>query len=85
MQESFSCLGNGSNSIHLPGGRTTIREKLLYSFSSSERLIQQILQEAGLPIGGKDFSPYVMLEVHYNNPAKREGNKTPLFIRFHNQ
>ncbi|XP_063846627.1 dopamine beta-hydroxylase-like isoform X1 [Scylla paramamosain] len=24
--------------------------------------------EAGLPIGGPDFNPYVMLEVHYNNP-----------------
>nr|CAG4643081.1 EOG090X0318 [Ilyocryptus agilis] len=27
--------------------------------------------EAGLPIGGPDFNPYVMLEVHYNNPALR--------------
>nr|CAG4647751.1 EOG090X0318 [Moina brachiata] len=27
--------------------------------------------EAGLPIGGPDFSPYVMLEVHYNNPTLR--------------
>ncbi|CAB3368735.1 Hypothetical predicted protein [Cloeon dipterum] len=25
-------------------------------------------EEAGLPIGGPDFNPYVMLEVHYNNP-----------------
>nr|CAG4646117.1 EOG090X0318 [Macrothrix elegans] len=25
--------------------------------------------EAGLPIGGPDFNPYVMLEVHYNNPT----------------
>lgn len=24
--------------------------------------------EAGLPIGGSNFSPYVMLEIHYNNP-----------------
>nr|CAH0102169.1 unnamed protein product [Daphnia galeata] len=27
--------------------------------------------EAGLPIGGPDFNPYVMLEVHYNNPPMR--------------
>ena len=26
--------------------------------------------EAGIPIGGEDFSRYVMLEVHYNNPDK---------------
>ena len=25
-------------------------------------------KEAGLPIGGVNFSPYVMLEIHYNNP-----------------
>ncbi|KAK4873371.1 hypothetical protein RN001_015400 [Aquatica leii] len=24
--------------------------------------------EAGLPFGGDDFNPYVMLEIHYNNP-----------------
>lgn len=27
-------------------------------------------KEAGLPIGGSYFSPYVMLEIHYNNPHK---------------
>ena len=31
------------------------------------------LKEAGLPIGGPDFNPYVMLEVHYNNPSSRGG------------
>ncbi|XP_050695852.1 dopamine beta-hydroxylase-like [Eriocheir sinensis] len=30
-------------------------------------------QEAGLPVGGPDFNPYVMLEVHYNNPRKLSG------------
>ncbi|XP_071521635.1 dopamine beta-hydroxylase [Panulirus ornatus] len=30
-------------------------------------------QEAGLPIGGPDFNPYVMLEVHYNNPSLYKG------------
>ncbi|GBL79541.1 Dopamine beta-hydroxylase [Araneus ventricosus] len=30
-------------------------------------------EEAGLPIGGPEFSRYVMLEVHYNNPTLREG------------
>lgn len=30
-------------------------------------------EEAGLPIGGANFSRYVMLEIHYNNPEKRFG------------
>ncbi|KAG7172985.1 Dopamine beta-hydroxylase-like [Homarus americanus] len=29
--------------------------------------------EAGMPIGGPDFNPYVMLEVHYNNPSLLSG------------
>ncbi|KAJ1523754.1 hypothetical protein ONE63_001587 [Megalurothrips usitatus] len=28
-------------------------------------------KEAGLPIGGPQFNPYVMLEVHYNNPENK--------------
>lgn len=30
-------------------------------------------EEAGLSVGGSDYSPYVMLEVHYNNPSHRAG------------
>ncbi|GFX62343.1 tyramine beta-hydroxylase [Trichonephila clavipes] len=30
-------------------------------------------EEAGLPIGGPEFSRYVMLEVHYNNPELKDG------------
>ncbi|KAF2366641.1 Copper type II ascorbate-dependent monooxygenase N-terminal [Trinorchestia longiramus] len=29
--------------------------------------------EAGLPLGGPDFNPFIMLEVHYNNPLKAQG------------
>jgi len=29
--------------------------------------------EAGLPIGGADFNPYLRLEIHYNNPLKKAG------------
>lgn len=29
--------------------------------------------EAGLPIGGKDYNPYVRLEVHFNNPEIKKG------------
>lgn len=25
-------------------------------------------EETGMPIGGKDFNPYIRLEIHYNNP-----------------
>ena len=30
-------------------------------------------REAGLTIGGPDFHPYVLLEVHYNNKQLRSG------------
>ncbi|XP_064458103.1 dopamine beta-hydroxylase-like isoform X2 [Ornithodoros turicata] len=29
-------------------------------------------EEAGLPVGGSDYSLYAMLEVHYNNPEERD-------------
>ena len=31
--------------------------------------------EAGYSVGGDDFSPYVMIEVHYNNPGLVSGNQ----------
>lgn len=39
-------------------------------------------EEAGLSIGGRDFNPYVMLEVHYNNPELERGNIDSSGIRF---
>jgi hypothetical protein len=33
-----------------------------------------MVQEAGLPVGGEEFNQYAMLEVHYNNPERRNGN-----------
>ncbi|XP_018325349.1 tyramine beta-hydroxylase [Agrilus planipennis] len=39
-------------------------------------------EEAGLPIGGPDFNPYIMLEVHYNNPEKRNDWIDSSGIRF---
>lgn len=39
-------------------------------------------EEAGLPIGGKDFNQHVMLEVHYNNPELQAGNIDNSGIRF---
>ena len=29
--------------------------------------------EAGLPVGGKNYNPYIRLEVHYNNPDRVAG------------
>lgn len=39
-------------------------------------------EEAGLSIGGQNFNPYVMLEVHYNNPELQDGNVDSSGIRF---
>lgn len=33
----------------------------------------QYPKEAGLPVGGRNYSAYVMLEVHFNNPDVRTG------------
>ncbi|CAH1109286.1 unnamed protein product [Psylliodes chrysocephalus] len=40
-------------------------------------------KEAGLPLGGKDFNPYVMLEVHFNNPEHRSGIVDSSGFRLH--
>lgn len=39
-------------------------------------------QEAGYPIGGKDFSPYVRIEMHYNNPKETAGRVDSSGIKF---
>ncbi|CAL4068303.1 unnamed protein product, partial [Meganyctiphanes norvegica] len=43
----------------------------------------QYPKEAGLPLGGPDFNPYVMLEVHYNNPNLHKGRVDSSGVRFH--
>ncbi|XP_064649636.1 dopamine beta-hydroxylase-like [Lineus longissimus] len=40
-------------------------------------------EEAGVPIGGKDFSRYVMVQVHYNNPERKAGIIDSSGIRFY--
>ncbi|XP_046985785.1 dopamine beta-hydroxylase [Schistocerca americana] len=40
-------------------------------------------EEAGLPIGGPGFNPYVMLEVHYNNPELRSDWVDSSGVRLH--
>ncbi|EFN73526.1 Tyramine beta-hydroxylase [Camponotus floridanus] len=39
-------------------------------------------EETGLSIGGANFNPYVMLEVHYNNPELHQGIIDSSGIRF---
>ncbi|KAL0125166.1 hypothetical protein PUN28_004359 [Cardiocondyla obscurior] len=39
-------------------------------------------EEAGLSIGGIDFNPHIMLEVHYNNPELHQGVVDSSGIRF---
>lgn len=33
-------------------------------------------KEAGLPIGGENYNPFIRLEVHFNNPELKSGKKT---------
>ncbi|KAK9881470.1 hypothetical protein WA026_016354 [Henosepilachna vigintioctopunctata] len=39
--------------------------------------------EASLPLGGPDFNPYIMLEIHYNNPEMLSGIVDNSGIRLH--
>lgn len=39
-------------------------------------------EETGLSIGGPDFNPHIMLEVHYNNPELHKGVIDSSGIRF---
>lgn len=38
-----------------------------------------------MPIGGDNFNPFIMLEVHYNNPSRKSGNQLiiNIFSAFH--
>ncbi|KAK6194755.1 hypothetical protein SNE40_000322 [Patella caerulea] len=40
-------------------------------------------EEAGSPIGGEGFSPFILLEVHYHNPHLRTGHVDSSGIRFY--
>lgn len=39
--------------------------------------------EAGLPIGGKDYNPYIRIEVHFNNPERLAGGRDSSGMRIH--
>lgn len=40
-------------------------------------------EEAGYPIGGSEFSPYIRIEMHYNNPKSTAGRIDSSGIRFY--
>ncbi|ENN82717.1 hypothetical protein YQE_00915, partial [Dendroctonus ponderosae] len=40
-------------------------------------------EEAALPLGGNKFNPYVMLEIHYNNPELKSGVIDSSGVRFY--
>lgn len=39
-------------------------------------------EDAGFPLGGHNYSRYVLLEVHYNNPDKKSGKNLSHLIKF---
>lgn len=39
-------------------------------------------EEAGIPVGGEHFSPFVLLEIHYNNPSRIPGALVSSFYFF---
>lgn len=41
------------------------------SFRSFQAMV--LPEDAGFPLGGPDYSRYVLLEVHYNNPDNKAG------------
>lgn len=56
----------------------TISSREMYELTDFINFIPRIKamvfpEEAGFPIGGDDYSSYVLLEVHYNNPSKIAG------------
>ena len=36
--------------------------------------------EAGIPIGGPDFYPFIVIEIHYNNQDLLQGNKILIYL-----
>lgn len=42
-------------------------------------------KEAGLPIGGPNYNPFIRLEVHFNNPELKTGKKNSLKYLIYSQ
>ncbi|GFS41547.1 dopamine beta-hydroxylase [Trichonephila inaurata madagascariensis] len=73
-----------NNKVAVPNVETTYwctLHRLPANFESKNHIIQPFTypEEAGLPIGGPEFSRYVMLEVHYNNPELKDAEGIVIF------
>nr|XP_012142347.1 PREDICTED: tyramine beta-hydroxylase [Megachile rotundata] len=88
--EVFHCAGPPNLEIPMYNGpcdgtdrpeKTQICKKVLAAWAmGADAFVYP--DEAGLSIGGPDFNPYVMLEVHYNNPELQDGHTDSSGIRF---
>uniref|UniRef100_A0A914CZH4 Copper type II ascorbate-dependent monooxygenase C-terminal domain-containing protein n=1 Tax=Acrobeloides nanus TaxID=290746 RepID=A0A914CZH4_9BILA len=78
MQDTDSLVIKANNA-HVPSEVTTywcVTVKLDEILQADKHhIIQPIVYppEAGLPFGGPDFNPWVMVEIHYNNVEKKSG------------
>lgn len=75
--EVFHCFTNPSVSIPSYAGpcdasppELTVCSRVIGAWAMGAEPLRYPV-EAGLPIGGSDFNPYVRLEMHYNNPGMR--------------
>ncbi|XP_050300563.1 tyramine beta-hydroxylase [Anthonomus grandis grandis] len=89
--ELFHCEANANDVIPLYSGpcdakdrppKTQICKRVLAAWAMGA-LPFTYPEEAALPLGGKDFNQYVMLEVHYNNPGLISGVIDSSGIRFY--
>lgn len=88
--EVFHCAGPADAEIPMYNGpcdaadrpeKTQICKKVLAAWAmGADAFVYP--EEAGLSVGGQNFNPYVMLEVHYNNPELQDGSVDSSGISF---
>ncbi|XP_066249542.1 tyramine beta-hydroxylase isoform X1 [Euwallacea similis] len=89
--ELFHCETNAKEHIPMYNGNCFVPER-----PQKTQLCKRVLaawamgaqpftypEEAALPLGGENFNPYVMLEIHYNNPELKKGFIDSSGIRFY--
>uniref|UniRef100_A0A6P7GAW1 Tyramine beta-hydroxylase n=1 Tax=Diabrotica virgifera virgifera TaxID=50390 RepID=A0A6P7GAW1_DIAVI len=89
--EVFHCQAGASEEIPLYDGncfaedrppKTQVCKKVLAAWAMGATPFTYP-KEASLALGGENFNPYIMLEVHYNNPDLKAGLIDSSGIRFH--
>ncbi|KAJ8975892.1 hypothetical protein NQ317_011363, partial [Molorchus minor] len=63
-----------TNKVQVPSEETTYWCHV-FKLPEEYRRKHHIYKVAALPIGGEKFNPYIMLEVHYNNPEHLKGRE----------